>query len=158
MQAPSTDLRMAYTRGSYPEICMWLAQGDNTTDPGWGVLPACQWLVPYTNHLYHWCIQVYTLLILNTLYYMCCFWTLLRFFSFNLHPGVGGNSRSICDCHLDWAFLRLSTANRRGRRCRPSYSMDVVSTRFIVHNNVTVWCFDQFLSSWSQVSDTEANW
>ena len=56
MQAPSNDLRMDYTRNSYPEICMWLAQGDNTTDPGWGVPPACQWLVPYTNHLYPWCI------------------------------------------------------------------------------------------------------
>ena len=24
-------------------------QGDNTTDPGWGVLPACQWLVLYRD-------------------------------------------------------------------------------------------------------------
>ena len=49
MQAPSKDLRMDYRRNSYPEICMWLAQGDNTTDPGWGVLPACQWLVLYRD-------------------------------------------------------------------------------------------------------------
>ena len=71
---------------------------------------------PYTNHLNPWCIYACTFLILNTLFYICCFWTLLRTFPFNLHPAVGGNSRGICDIRLDWAFLRLPTTYRRRRR------------------------------------------